>query len=397
MKNILLISELYPLPTKENQSTRVCHFFTREWVKMGYNVVVIHFQPVHCLFWHLAVRYFGDFLRNRLGGIYYAKKIKDTEQYLIDDVQVFRIPIYNFIPRGRFKKLSLDNFISKVYSALDNVRFIPDVIIGHMMPIEVIPTINMRYHVKTCMVSHSVSLKIKKRYPDYQELIDSYDLWGFRSKPIKEKHVSFFGEPKKWFYCLSGIPGDFIVEKNPHNYNNVLTSFLYVGDLIARKHPDALLKAIPRLCNNDFSITYIGEGAERNQLNAIIASEQLQRKVAFTGKINRTEILSYYDKSDCMIMISHNEAYGLVYLEAMARGCITIASRDEGFDGVIVDGENGFLCKAGDSEELASIIKRINKMSPEERKRISDNALQTAKGLTDVLAAKSYIEEIEKL
>ena len=42
-------------------------------------------------------------------------------------------------------------------------------------------------------------------------------------------------------------------------------------------------------------------------------------------------------------MISQGEAFGLVYLEAMARGCITIASRGEGFDGIIKDGINGFL------------------------------------------------------
>lgn len=397
MKNILLISELYPLPSKENKSTSVCHFFTKEWVKMGYNVVVIHFQPVHCWLWHLAVRFFGDYMKNRLGGIYYARKINDTEHYVMDGVQVYRIPIYNTIPHGRYKKLALNKFIEKVYRALDNAHFIPDVITGHMMPIEVIPAINERYHAKTCMVSHGVSKKTKARYPDYQKLLNSYDLWGFRAQPIKERFVKTFGQPKRTFYCLSGIPKGFIAEINPHDYNKALTSFVYVGDLIERKHPDALLKAIPQACDNHFSITYIGEGPEKTNLDAIIRADRLEGKVAFTGKIKRTDINSYFDKSDCMIMISHGEAYGLVYLEAMARGCITIASKNEGFDGVIIDGKNGFLCKAGDANELASIIKRINNMSAVERQRVSDNAFQTARKLTDELAAKAYIEELIKL
>jgi glycosyltransferase involved in cell wall biosynthesis len=78
----------------------------------------------------------------------------------------------------------------------------------------------------------------------------------------------------------------------------------------------------------------------------------------------------------------------------MARGCITIASRNEGFDGVIVDGENGFLCEAGNAQELASIIKRINMMSPIERQAISDRAIETAKLLTDENAAKMYIDNV---
>ncbi|MBQ4391687.1 MAG: glycosyltransferase [Prevotella sp.] len=91
------------------------------------------------------------------------------------------------------------------------------------------------------------------------------------------------------------------------------------------------------------------------------------------------------------------EAYGLVYLEAMARGCVTIASKREGFDGVIVDGENGFLCKAGDSDELVQIMKRISEMSVEEKKQISEKAIETAKSLTDFKAAKLYIDDVIRL
>ena len=93
-------------------------------------------------------------------------------------------------------------------------------------------------------------------------------------------------------------------------------------------------------------------------------------------------------------MISKGEAYGLVYLEAMARGCITIASRNEGMDGIIKDGINGFLCNAGDYVELASIIQRINSMSMEERMAISNHAIETAKWLTDENTAKMYIDNV---
>lgn len=70
-------------------------------------------------------------------------------------------------------------------------------------------------------------------------------------------------------------------------------------------------------------------------------------------------------------MISRSETFGLVYLEAMARGCITIASWREEFDGIIEDGMNGFLCEAGDSEDFARVIKKIRQMSVAELSRIS--------------------------
>ena len=112
------------------------------------------------------------------------------------------------------------------------------------------------------------------------------------------------------------------------------------------------------------------------------------------GRIPRDEIKAKYDNADCMIMISRGEAYGLVYLEAMARGCITIASRGEGFDGVIEDGVNGFLCEAGNTQELANIIRKINALTSEERLAISEKAIETSRRLTDKNAADLYLNNL---
>ena len=61
--------------------------------------------------------------------------------------------------------------------------------------------------------------------------------------------------------------------------------------------------------------------------------------------------------SECFIMVSKNETFGLVYLEAMLQGCIVVASKNEGIDGIIIHGENGFLCNAGDVNELTKNLK----------------------------------------
>ena len=70
-----------------------------------------------------------------------------------------------------------------------------------------------------------------------------------------------------------------------------------------------------------------------------------------TGRKPREEVILMLDRADCFIMISRDEVFGLVYLEAMARGCIVVASRGEGMTGIIEDGVNGFLCAAGDENE----------------------------------------------
>ena len=65
--------------------------------------------------------------------------------------------------------------------------------------------------------------------------------------------------------------------------------------------------------------------------------------------------------------------------------------------GIIEDGVNGFLCKPGDTEALAGIIRRINNMTVEERKEMSRKARQTAFEFTDNKVAQYYLENVTKL
>lgn len=393
MNRILLITPLYPIPYPYNNATDVCHSFAKEWVKQGCEVRVIHLQPVHCAAWHLLVRFFGKQIANLVGGgNFYAHKLKDTEHYVMDEVKIHRIPVYNFLPHGRFPLRSLKKFENEVVRILNHEGFRPDVITGHMMPMEIIPMINAHFNARICNVEHGIPKKIKKRYPDYQRILAEYGLYGFRSKTILERFQQEICPVPNPFVCFSGIPEEYIVEKCPSKYGN---AFLYVGELIARKHPAALIPAFAQAFpEKDFTLIFIGEGPEKGKIIKQVSDYGLENCVSFTGKIPRKDILKYYDRSLSMIMISSGEAFGLVYIEAMARGCIPVASRGEGMDGVIVDSENGFLCGAANSEELSGILKKIVALTSTEKGKIMKNAICTAASMTDAVVANQYAKKL---
>lgn len=102
-------------------------------------------------------------------------------------------------------------------------------------------------------------------------------------------------------------------------------------------------------------------------------------------------------KAQIFTLISSGEAFGMVYLEAMLQGCITIASFGGGFDGIIKNGENGFLCRAGDHEMLAGIYKKIESMSSEERNRIGQAAVETAIQFSETNVARKYLSDVRKI
>ena len=397
--NILLLSIIYPLPSKDNKGTFVCHYFTKEWVKMGYNVRVIHVQAVYPKVFYWFAKLNEKKIAAKTGALVYTKRQKKIEEYVMDGVPVLRVPVFKPIPHGKFSNKAIRKAVQCIVSNCKGNSFIPDVIIGHFPnpQIEMLGMLKSDFSAaKNCIVMHGDITLMRKVYGErLPALMKNIDMWGFRSNFVLELFESVAGKVNNPFMCFSGIPAQYITKKNMHDFTEPLRRFVYVGSMIDRKYPEKVLEALELAYpDNTFNMTYVGDGQQLEIIKREVEIKRLQQQVSILGRIPRDKIIEEYDKADCMVMISRGEAYGLVYLEAMARGCITIASRNEGFDGVIVDGENGFLCKAGDSKELSEIIQRINALAPEERQKISDNAIATAVRLTDKNAAKLYIDDV---
>jgi glycosyltransferase involved in cell wall biosynthesis len=253
--------------------------------------------------------------------------------------------------------------------------------------------------VPACYVDHLAGRDIVNTYKgDAEKLISNIDLIGFRSRYIKNTFEQLYGSEKPSFYCYSGIPEEFLPEKTYKRTFDKVKNFVYVGTLIERKYPAEIIPALYAAYGNDeYSMRYIGRGNEESEIKNQIAKYRIENKVEICGYMPREEVVKNLDRSDVFVMMSRNETFGLVYLEAMARGCITIASWREGFDGIIEDGVNGFLCEAGDSKDLARVIKRIKQMSVTELNKISENAMKTARELTDKKVAMQYLRCMQEI
>lgn len=256
-------------------------------------------------------------------------------------------------------------------------------------------------NARTCVSLHEpyadAIMKVYKH--EYKEIFSGIDVMGYRSVPIKRHFESLFGKPPASLLCPSGTPVEYTSKPLPKDKgfsNESLNKFIYVGQFIQRKNPCAVAEALNEVYGNEnFHLNYIGKKEILfSELKQFVNDNHLEDKVTFVGKVPREQIIDYYDEAQCFVMISTYEVFGLVYLEAMSRGCIAIASKDEGMDGIIIDGENGFLCEAGNVEELKQIISRINALTKEEKERISKNAVQTARILNDHDVAVSYIDNV---
>lgn len=391
-KRILMVTSLYPV---DNQvilhNTNVCHYFAREWVKMGYEVRVVFNYNVYPWFFYFLYKVFGSLISKRTGNAIFGYRIQDRHDYEMEGVKITQIPIFKNRPGGLFKEKTLIWQVSLIHEMMIQERFEPDYMVGHVVHpnIELLALMKQWYDVPTSITLHGM--------PDKSidlACLKQMNLIGFRSKAIKAGFENIYGRDYRGFLCYSGIP-DYYLSQEERKWTHGVHHFLYVGSLIKRKHPSALIPAIKRAYGEEhFTIDYIGTGGEDKTMFSLAKEYGIEKDVALKGQLNRSDILREYDAADVFIMVSENEAFGLVYLEAMARGCIVVASWNEGMDGIVKDGENGFLCKAGNIDELTEVVMKIKTLSHEKLTMISNAAINTARQMTDKIAAEGYINEL---
>lgn len=394
-KNILIISTIFSTP-KANKGTSVCNYFASEWNKLGHNVIAIYLHTNYPLPFYWLASLSIKFIESKTGAIVYTRPDFSTYSFLENGVHLYQIPIFKYFPHKKYTQKSINQAFSHIVQILQSRNFIPDIITGHFPnpQIEIVSKLKEMFPTSlTAVVMHGYNYQIRTLYKNrFQEYYRNIDVWGFRSNAIKEDFVKLYGTPNKSFICHSGIPAYYLDNIPDRSTKNCHKNFIFCGNLIKRKYPEKVLEALDiAFPNNDFTLTYVGSGGELRNLKKIATG---RTNIKFLGQIPRKEIISELDKADCMIMISKSEAFGLVYLEAMARGCIVVASRNEGMDGIIHNGENGFLCEAGNATELSNIIKFINTLDQKQIANIVSQSILTASLMTDRKVAEDYLEHL---
>lgn len=401
MKNILFLSSMYPNPLRPG--TDVCHFYTREWVKMGYNVIVIHFRSMFPRCFTDMARLFPGLAHKYIGNHVEMDRNMSIVEYELDGIKAFSMPIFKYIPHAKYPDKSITDAVKAIEDICLKQKFDPDAIIGHFYnpTTAVIYQYKLRHpDTKSCIVFHEGPDGLKKHYKNKAvEIMESFNIVGFRHKSMGGWFETVFGKLKRTFICYSGTKPNYLESPVPEEKvfrDTPITKFIYVGQLTYNKCVLETIEALNRSYpDKSFKLTCVGSGGTAvDDIKNLIKKYNLNDNVLFTGQIERDDIIKFYDEAECFVMISRSEAFGLVYLEAMARGCICIGTRGQGIDGVIVDGENGFLCEGGNVEELTAIIKRINGMPAEEKTRISRKARETAESLSDFNVAKLYIDSV---
>jgi glycosyltransferase involved in cell wall biosynthesis len=125
-----------------------------------------------------------------------------------------------------------------------------------------------------------------------------------------------------------------------------------------RKGLPTLIRAAPRvlaaLPETEFWV--VGHDKAIPRMRALCRLAGIEQHVRFWGLRPHTELLQLYAQADVFAMPSLTEAFGAVFLEAMAAGVVTLGTRVGGIPEIIQEDRNGVLVKPDDPEDLGEAL-----------------------------------------
>ena len=154
-------------------------------------------------------------------------------------------------------------------------------------------------------------------------------------------------------------------------------NIISVGRLSKEKGFADLIEIFSNIESEDWTLTIVGDGDEKENLEALIKDNNLEGKVILTGFLNKEELYKLYENSSLYVMTSFEESFGLVLVEASSFGLPLIA-----FDSAIgakeIIQENGILVSNRDKSVMIKKIKKLmNDIS--ERKLYQKKSLEIYK------------------
>ena len=125
----------------------------------------------------------------------------------------------------------------------------------------------------------------------------------------------------------------------------------------------------------DTQLLVVGDGTLRASMEEQAAQLGCADRVRFVGRQPQEDLSQWYGQMDIVLMPSRSEGFGLTAIEAMAHGCVMVASDVGGLPEVVRDGVCGLLHRTEDIADMASNVCSLI-ASPEHCRTMQKNALQ---------------------
>jgi glycosyltransferase involved in cell wall biosynthesis len=100
----------------------------------------------------------------------------------------------------------------------------------------------------------------------------------------------------------------------------------------------------------------VGDGSLRATMEQQAVELGCADRITWVGRQPQEELTQWYGQMDIVLMPSRSEGFGLTAIEAMANGCVMVASNVGGLPEVVRDGVCGLLHRTEDVHDMVEKI-----------------------------------------
>lgn len=198
---------------------------------------------------------------------------------------------------------------------------------------------------------------------------------------------------KELIHNMYGIPLTKIIvipngtDYKPNSEARSLSSskirFLTVGRLAVHKDIPFLLDSMQfyaKKISQDFHLYIVGDGDQINILQEHIKKLGLSKLVSLEGGLDDKSLKKRYEQSDIFLFSSMHESFGVVLVEAMAKGLPIVSTNILSVKNVVKNGRNGLLT----SRDVSKFAYAIHNLLSDHKlyKSISTNNLNDSRNYT---------------
>ena len=165
-----------------------------------------------------------------------------------------------------------------------------------------------------------------------------------------------------------------------------------VGRLSKIKGFDLLIQAVAGL-KMPCQLVIAGDGPEKENLENLAKMLGIEKKVIFTGRLEKQQLIHFYQESSIFCMSSYNEGMSNAMLEAIACG-LPIVTTNIGGAVELVKG-NGVIVPCGDSFAIQEALETLLD-NPERMAQCQKQSLQIASEFSWDIVTNSFIDLLNK-
>ena len=167
--------------------------------------------------------------------------------------------------------------------------------------------------------------------------------------------------------------------------------FITIGRLVKRKDIDTMLKGFSKITAKNAKLLIIGDGPEIEHLKNLAESLGISGKISFLGHLDDKDKYRYLTISNCYIMTSLHEGFGIVFMEAMYCSLPIISTNHGGQTDFLVNEKNALLINVSDADGCASAMSRML-LDKKLYKKCSDNNRKSVTQFAAKKIANKYMD-----